>query len=263
MNRIKANGIDISYRLEGPAGAPVLMLSNSLLTDYGMWDPQVAAFTQKYQLLRYDTRGHGDTQATPGPYTIETLAADALGLLDALGIGKVHFLGLSMGGMIAQLLASRHGERLLSVSLCDTACRMPPASLWNERIDMARQKGTGAFVALMTERWLTQAYREAHPEVVEKIGAMISRTSVDGLVGCASAIRDMDQLAILSGITVPTLIVVGAEDPGTPVSAAEVLHREIAHSRLVVIEQAAHLTNFEQTLEFNRVVRGFLEDAET
>lgn len=256
--RIAANGIGMSYKLEGPAGAPVVMLSNSLLTDYGMWDLQVPALTRKYRLLRYDARGHGGTQATPEPYSMEMLAADVLGLLDALGIERVHFLGLSMGGMIAQLLASKHGERLLSVSLCDTACRMPPESVWDERIALAKAKGTSAFVQPMTQRWLTQGYRERHPEVVDKLGAMIARTSVDGLVGCAHAIKKMDHLAILSGITVPTLIIVGEHDPGTPVSAAQTLHREIKQSKLVVIEQAAHLPNIEQTEIFNRTVIDFL-----
>lgn len=259
MNRIRANGIDIRYKLEGPADAPVLMLSNSLLTDYGMWDAQVPAFTGKYRLLRYDSRGHGDTQATPGAYTMDLLVADVVGLLDALGIRKLHFLGLSMGGMIAQLLAARHGERLSSVVLCDTACQMPPATLWNERTALAQAKGTRAFVQPMTDRWLTQGYREQHPEAVARLGAMIERTSVEGLVGCAAAIRDMDHLPILSGIEVPALIVVGEQDIGTPVAAAEVLHREIRHSAMVVIEGAAHMPNIEQSETFDSTVLGFLD----
>jgi 3-oxoadipate enol-lactonase len=256
---IAANGIEMSYRLEGPAGAPVLMLSNSLLTDYRMWDFQVPAFTQKFRLLRYDTRGHGGTQATPAPYSMELLVADAVALLDALSLGRVHFLGLSMGGMIAQRLAAEHGERLLSVVLCDTACRMPPESVWDERIALARAKGTAAFVQPMTQRWLTQGYRESHPEVIDRLGAQIARTSVEGLAGCAHAIKKMDHLALLSGIQVPALVVVGEHDPGTPVAAAEVLHREIKGSRLEVIRNAAHLPNIEQTELFNQTVVGFLE----
>lgn len=258
---IAANGIEMSYRLEGPANAPVLMLSNSLLTDYGMWDFQVPALTQKYRLLRYDTRGHGGTQATSGPYTMELLTADVVALLDALKLQRVHFLGLSMGGMIAQRLAARHGDRLLSVSLCDTACRMPPESVWDDRIALAKAKGTSAFVQPMTERWLTAGYRERNPEVLKKMGTMIARTSVDGLVGCAHAIKKMDHLALLADIRVPTLIVVGEQDQGTPVAAAEVLHREIPHSKLVVVKQAAHLPNIEQTETFNRTVADFLAGA--
>lgn len=258
MNRIKANGIDTSYKMEGPADAPVLMLSNSLLTDYGMWDAQVPAFTRKYRLLRYDSRGHGGTQATSGPYSMDMLVDDVVGLLDALDVRKVHFLGLSKGGMVAQLLAAKHGDRLLSVALCDTACQMPPASVWEDRIKLAQAKGTSAFVKPMTERWLTEGFRAQHPEILAKLGAMISRTSVDGVVGSAHAIKDMDHLPILSSITVPALVVVGEQDMGTPVAAAEVLHREIRQSKMVVIKNAAHLPNIEQTETFNTAVLEFL-----
>lgn len=255
---VRANGIQVSYRIEGPAGAPVVMLSNSLLTDYGMWDAQVPALTRNYRLLRYDTRGHGGTQSTPAPYSMEMLAADAIGLLDALALERVHFVGLSMGGMIAQLLASEHGDRLFSVSLCDTACRMPPESAWEERIALAKSKGTSAFVQPMTSRWLTSGYRERHPDVVARLGAMIEKTSVDGMVGCCHAIKDMDHLPILSRIHVPALILVGEHDIGTPVTAAETLHREIRRSELVVIKEAAHLPNIEQTEIFNRALTDFL-----
>jgi 3-oxoadipate enol-lactonase len=256
--RIKANGIEMSYRLDGPVDAPVLMLSNSLLTDYGMWDLQVPAFSAKYRLLRYDTRGHGGTEASSGPYTIDLLAADALALLDALQIDKVDFLGLSMGGMIAQCLAAKHPSRLKRAVLCDTACHLPPESAWDDRIALAQDKGTAAFTKPMTERWLTQPYRESHPTQMEKMGAMISRTAVDGLVGCAHAIKKMNQADILANIKMPTLIVVGEQDVGTPVSAAEFLNRGITGSKLVVIKNAGHLPNIEQTEIFNRTVLEFL-----
>ena len=248
----------MSYRLEGPADAPVVMLSNSFLTDYGMWDFQVPAFAAKYRVLRYDPRGHGDTQASKPPYSMDLLVADVVGLLDALGIGQVHFLGLSMGGVIAQLLASRHPDRLLSLLLSDTACHLPPESAWNDRINLAMTKGTRAFIEPMTTRWLTPGYYERHPDVVAKLGAMIAKTSVDGAVGCAEALKKMNQSPILSGIKVPTLIVVGAGDVGTPVSAAEFLHREIKGSKLAIIAEAGHLPNIEQTEIFNRTVLDFL-----
>jgi 3-oxoadipate enol-lactonase len=256
--RIKANGIDVNYELGGPADAPVVMLSNSFLTDYGMWDFQMPAFAAKYRVLRYDSRGHGGTQATPGPYSIELLAADAVALLDALGIRRAHFVGLSMGGMVAQLLAAKSADRLLSVALCDTACRLPPPSAWDDRIKLAYAQGASAFMKPMTERWLTQGFRERHPEIVDKFGAMIARTSLEGIVGCAQAIRNMDLEPILSGIGVPTLIVVGEHDFGTPVSAAEFLHGRIKESKLAIIKGAAHLPNVEQTPTFDRTVLDFL-----
>ncbi len=257
-NRITVNGIEVSYRLDGPAGAPVIMLSNSFLTDHGMWDFQMPAFTAKYRVLRYDSRGHGDTQVSTPPYSVKLLAADAIGLLDALGITRVHFLGLSMGGVIGQLLASRHSDRLLSLILSDTASDLPPESAWDARIDLATTKGTGAFIQPMTERWLTPNYYERNPEIVAKLGTMIAKTSVDGAVGCAQALKKMNQRSILPGIKVPTLIVVGALDVGTPVSAAEFLHREIEGSKLAIIGEAGHLPNIEQTETFNRIVLDFL-----
>lgn len=256
--KVAVNGVQVHYALEGPEGAPVVMMSNSLLTDYGMWDAQMSAFTQNLRVLRYDTRGHGGTQASPGAYSMDLLAGDALGLLDTLGIDRVHFIGLSMGGMIAQRLAAMHGERLLSVVLSDTACELPPASAWDERIALARERGTAAFAGPMTERWLTPGFRERHPEVVDRLGAMIARTSVDGLVGCACAIRDMNQAPLLERITVPTLVVVGEHDVGTPLAAAEVLHRGIRRSTIVVVKQAGHMPNIEQTAFFDRTVLDFI-----
>lgn len=261
-SRIAANGIEVAYRLDGPADAPVLMLSNSFLTDGGMWDLQIPAFARKYRVLRYDARGHGGTEPSPPPYSMTLLAADAVALLDALDIPRVHFIGLSMGGMIGQLLAASWPDRLFSVTLCDTACRLPPASVWDERIALARSKGAGAFVKPMTERWLTQAYRELHPEIVDKIGAMIARTSIDGVVGCAEAIKTMDLSSILAGIAIPTLILVGEQDFGTPVAAAEFLHNAIRGSKLVVIEKAAHMPNIEQTDTFDRCVLDFIATCE-
>ena len=258
MSTIAANGIRVRYQLEGPSGAPVVMLSNSLLTDYGMWDLQMPALTRRFRVLRYDSRGHGGTEATPGAYTMDLLAADAVGLLDALALARVHFVGLSLGGMIAQLMASRYGGRLLSVALCDTACQLPPKAAWDERIALAQTQGTGGFVRPMTERWLTAGYRERHPEVVERLGAMISRTSVDGLVGCAQAIRDMDHASLLGAISAPTLIIVGEHDVGTPVTAAQVLNRGIQGSKLVVIKDAAHLPNIEQQAAFDAALTDFL-----
>lgn len=260
--RIAANGIAVAYRLDGPAAAPVLMLSNSFLTDAGMWDLQIPDFARRFRVLRYDSRGHGETEPTSPPYSIELLADDAIALLDALEIARVHFIGLSMGGMIGQVLAASHPERLFSVTLFDTACRLPPASVWDDRIALARRSGAAAFIKPMTERWLTQAYRARHSDIVEKIGAMIARTSLDGLIGCAEAIKKMDLSPILTRIKVPTQIIVGEQDFGTPVAAAELLHRAIAGSKLVIIDNAAHMPNIEQTETFDRCVLDFVATCE-
>ncbi len=255
---IDVNGTTLAYRFDGPAEAPVVMLSNSLMSNHTMWDPQIEALSTEYRVLRYDTRGHGASAAPDGPYSIAMLGEDAVALMDGLGLDRVHFCGLSMGGMIGQHLGAKHGDRLKSLTLCDTACVMPPASLWDERIVQAREGGTGAVVDATLERWFTAPYRESGNPEVEKIGAMIRGTDVEGFAGCAAAIRDMDQTGLLGSIDTDTLVIVGEHDPGTPVSAAEVLHEKIDGSQLVVIEDSAHLCNIEQPAAFNSALLGFL-----
>ena len=260
VETIDVNGGTFAYRFDGPEDAPVVMMSNSLMSNHTMWDPQIAALTETYRVLRYDTRGHGGSAATPGPYTMAQLGEDAAALMQALVTPPVHFVGLSMGGMIGQYLGANHGDKLKSLTLCDTACVMPPASLWDERIKQAREGGTGAAVEATLERWFTDAFRtEGNPEV-EKIAVMIRGTDVEGFCGCSAAIRDMDQTALLGGITTPTLVIVGEHDPGTPVAAAEVLHQGIAGSRLAVIPDSAHLCNIEQADAFNAALLGFLSE---
>jgi 3-oxoadipate enol-lactonase len=259
-DNIDVNGTTLAYRFDGPEGAPVVMLSNSLMSNHTMWDPQIDALSAEYRVLRYDTRGHGASAAPVGPYSMAMLGEDAVALMDGLGLDKVHFCGLSMGGMIGQYLGANHGERLKSLTLCDTACVLPPASLWDERIDQARAGGTGAAVDATLERWFTAPYRESGNPEVEKIGVMIRGTDVEGFAGCAAAIRDMDQTDLLASIDTDTLVVVGEHDPGTPVSAAKVLHENIPGSELVVIDASAHLCNIEQPAAFNQALLGFLKN---
>ena len=259
-NKIKANGIFINYRLEGDENAPVVMLSNSLLSNYTMWDDQIDALLQAgFRVLRYDTRGHGGTDAPSSPYSIELLVADVRALLDALEIDRVHFVGLSMGGFIAQLLAVTHPERVLSLGLCDTACVMPPASLWNERIETAESEGLqGALTDGTLKRWFTAPFHETGKPAIEKIRGMIKQTGAIGYINTAKAIRDMDLCDNLPDIKVPAIIIVGAEDPACPVSAAENLHKCISGSELVIVKGAAHLPNIEKREEFNVALLEFL-----
>jgi len=258
----EANGIKINYRMDprndGDPSAPVVMLSNSLLSSYPMWDDQIDALTEHFQVLRYDTRGHGGTDAPEGPYSIDLFVADAIGLLDSLGIEKVHFVGLSMGGFIAQLIAAKYPERVISVTLCDTACVMPPASLWNDRIETAETKGVEALIDGTLERWFTAPFHRTGVEAIDKIRDMIRATGVQGYVNCCKAIRDMDQRHILADIKTPTNIIVGEDDPACPVSAAETLNAGIAGSKLVILKNAAHLPNIEKKDEFNAAMMGFL-----
>lgn len=259
VSKIRANNIEISYRLDGPEDGAVVMLSNSLMSNYTMWDSQMEALTRSFRVLRYDQRGHGGTETTPGPYSIELLAEDAHALLETLGIQSVHFVGLSMGGFTGQMLTFMHPEKVLSLCLCDTACEMSPKSLWNERIEMARSEGVAALVSGTLERWFTQPFHTSGAAQLEKVRDMIQGTGVDGYIANAEAIRDMYLCDKLSRITVPTLIVVGEEDPACPVSAADALQAGIAGSNLVIIPKSAHLPNIEQTDSFNETLLGFLD----
>jgi 3-oxoadipate enol-lactonase len=209
-------------------------------------------------MLRYDTRGHGGTDAPDIPYSIDMLAADAIGLLNVLRIEKVHFVGLSMGGFIAQLLAANYSTRIMSLALCDTACVMPPKSLWNDRIEQARTGGTEALADATLGRWFTAPYHESHPDEIGRVREMINVSNVTGYIRCAGAIRDMSQCDVLGKIKVPTVVVVGENDPACPVSSAQVLHQGIEGSDLLIIEQAAHLPNIQKCDEFNSILLEFL-----
>ena len=258
--KINLNGITINYELTGQDGAPVVMLSHSLACSLVMWQPQVKVLESAFQVLRFDTRGHGDSDAPQGAYSLEQLTADAVHLLDALNIETVHFVGLSMGGMIGQCLALDYSERLMSLALCDTTAVMPEESqpIWQQRIDAAGQTGMADQVDETLERWFRPEYLELNPPAVEMIRQQILATPVAGYVGCCEAIRRLDYLDRLSGIKMPTLIMVGEEDPGTPVAASEAMHAQIAGSKLVILPGARHLSNIEQAEAFNTALMEFL-----
>ncbi len=262
--QIKANDILINYELSGGENLPVVMLSHSLACSLMMWAPQMELLQSQFRVLNFDTRGHGGSDAPEGAYTLDGLADDALALLDALDIQTVHFVGLSMGGMIGQCLALNHPQRLKSLTLCDTAARIPDEAqpIWDERIAVARKDGMQALATDTLGRWFTPPYRDEHPQTVDRIRQQILNTPVAGFVGCIEAIRRLNHLERLSQVTPPTLIIVGEEDPGTPVEASEAMHARIKGSRLVVLPNAAHLSNIEQAAEFNKVLIDFLTTQE-
>jgi len=260
--RIKANNIQINYELSGQKGAPVVVLSHSLACSLVMWNPQMDALSPHFQVLRYDMRGHGHSDATPGPYTLEILAEDVIGLLDALGIARMHFVGLSVGGMIGQSLALNHAKRLTSIILCDTAAIVPAEAqpLWEERFDKVRKKGIEALVEETMERWFTPAFLKQNPPLVGLIRNQILATPVAGYLGCAEAIRKLNYLERLPEIKLPTLIIVGEDDPGTPVSASQAIHERIPNSKLVILPSARHLSNVEQAEAFDAALLTFLKN---
>ena len=257
--RVTANGISIHYRFDGPESAPLVTMSHSLAANLDMWQWQMPALGD-YRVLRYDTRGHGGSDAPPGEYTLELLADDLFALLDALDIESTHYVGLSMGGMIGQSAALRDQSRFLTLSLCDTSSRIPPEvrPVWEERIATARDRGMEALVDPTIERWFSAGYRARHPEEVDKVRAMIRATRVDGYCGCSAAIARLDLTERLSAIDRPALLIVGEEDPGTPVAAHEAIRDRIEGSELVVLPGALHFSNVECQAEFNRALTGFL-----
>lgn len=258
--KITANGISMNYQLEGPANATVVTLSHSLATNLSMWDPQIPVLTSRYRVLRYDTRGHGGTDAPEGPYSLEQLAEDVRALLHALGIPRTHFVGLSLGGMIGQILGLQYPRNLHSLVLCDTSSRMPPEAkpMWDERIHVARTQGMEPHVESTIGRWFTGPFREKHPEVVDPVRVMIRTTNPRGYIGCGQAIAALNLTDRLPAIGVQTLIIVGEDDPGTPVTASRTIHEKIKGSELAILKSASHLSNMEQVEAFNRAVMAFL-----
>ncbi|MBW2436062.1 MAG: 3-oxoadipate enol-lactonase [Desulfobacterales bacterium] len=257
---IEANGININYELSGKEQAPVVVLSHSLACSLVMWWPQLELLEAHFRVLRYDTRGHGLSDAPAGPYTLKQLVDDAIAMLDALKIDQVHWIGLSMGGMIGQGLTLSRPERLKTLVLADTAAIIPAEAqpVWQERIDAARNGGMQAVAESTLERWFTPNYLKNNLPETDRIRQLILATPLDGYIGCSEAIRRLNYLERLNTLDITTLIMVGAEDPGTPVAASEAMHAQIKNSELVVIPQAAHLSNIEQAAVFNDQLMAFL-----
>ena len=259
--KVSANGIDINYAIEGKG--PWLTLSHSLACNLHMWDEEAKRLSRRYKVLRYDTRGHGASGATAGAYTLDLLADDLHGLLRALGVQSTHFVGLSMGGMIGQTFALKYPGMLKSLALCDTTSRYPAeaAGLWAERIKTVQTQGMEPLVAPTLARWFTEPFRKARPDVVDKVAAMIRTTPAPGYIGCSHAIPKINLSARLKEIRCPAVVIVGKDDPGTPVAMAEEIHQALPDSKLVIIPSAAHLSNLEQPDAFNQALGEFLDRA--
>ncbi len=258
---VKVNGIDIRFSDEGPNNAPVVMMSHSLSAELGMWDPQIDALKDDYRIIRFDTRGHGGSSAPVGPYTLEMLADDAIGLMDALELMSVHWVGLSMGGMIGQTVALKAPERLKSLTLADTSSGYPAEAVagWEERISAARKNGMSAGLSGTIERWFSPGFVKAKPEIIDRISQMIVSTPVEGYCGCGSAISRLNITPQLGEISAPTLVIVGEDDPGTPVEMSEIMAKGIPGAKLVILPIARHLSNIEDPAGFNQALKDFLD----
>ncbi|MGN8060481.1 3-oxoadipate enol-lactonase [Ralstonia sp. 22111] len=248
---VHANGIDIHYRTDGTDG-PWVVLAHALGVDHQLWDSIAQRLASRHRVLRYDARGHGKTSAPHGAYTLFQLADDVAGLLDALSIEQAHFVGLSMGGMVGQVLGVRHPHRLLSLTLCDTVSYTPVSAhaMWDERIGQVEAHGMSGIVEATIQRWLTTPFREAHPDVVERIRSLLRATPPHGYVGTCLAIKALDTRSSLARIACPTLVITGEQDTGAPVEAAREIASHIPDARLKVISDAAHLAPIEQEEAF-------------
>lgn len=247
----------LHYRFDGPEDAPVLVLSNSLGTSLAMWDAQVPAFSRSRRVLRYDTRGHGQSGVTPGPYAIAQLARDVLGLADALGVRTFDFCGLSMGGMIGQWLGAYAADRLRTLVLCNTTARIDPAP-YAARIASVRSGGMAAVTEAVLLRWFTAPFMREQPETVGHVRAQLLATPPEGYIACCEAVRDMDQRETAARISCRTLVIAGTHDVATPPADGRWIAERIAGARLVELP-AAHLSNVEQPRAFTEAVTGFLD----
>lgn len=252
---------DLHYQLDGPSDAPVLLLSNSLGTDLGMWDTQMVAFTEHFRVLRYDTRGHGQSLASEGFYSIEQLGRDVLALLDQLNIRQASFCGLSMGGLIGQWLGIYAGERLDKLVLSNTAAKIASDEVWNSRIDTVLQGGQQAMSDLRDAsiaRWFTAEFAATQAAQANRITAMLAATSAQGYAANCAAVRDADFREQLGAIKVPTLIVCGTADAVTTPEHGRFMQQHIAGAQLVELH-AAHLSNVEAGEAFTQAVVDFLQ----
>jgi len=254
----QANGIRIHYEIEGQG--PWLVMSHSLACNSSMWDAQAAALRGRFKVLRFDTRGHGGTDAPEGAYTLEQLADDLEALLGSLGIARCSYMGLSMGGMIGMTHALKYPGRLERLALCNTTSRVGPeaAPVWKGRIDTVTASGMEAVVEPTLARWFTAPFLARRSDVASCVGAMIRATPAAGYVGCCHAIPKIDLTDKLGAVKVPTLVVAGDQDVGTPLEMARAIQLAIPGAQLAVIPSASHLSNLEQPEAFDYFTGRFL-----
>lgn len=261
MPQVIVNDFAMNCDLQGPPDASCVILSHSVTTNLHMWDAQAAAISQRYRVLRYDTRGHGGSEAPEGPYDFSMLVSDVIGLMDAHEIEAAHFVGLSLGGMTALGLGIDHGDRIKSITVCNARADAPPefGAAWDQRIALARSKGMAGLVEPTIDRWFTEDFTSNHPATVQSIREMIKGTDVDGYVACAQALKGLDYLKSVDSINIPALLIAGAQDQGAPESVMRALHGSMPGSQYVVLDPAGHISNLEQTEQFNHAVLSFLD----
>jgi 3-oxoadipate enol-lactonase len=253
------NGGHIHYQVEGAASSPALILSNSLATNFAMWDAQMPELRKHFRVLRYDTRGHGQSEVTPGPYSFEQLGRDVLALADETDLGTFSFCGLSMGGVTGMWLGIHAAKRLHKLALCSTGAKIGNGKIWDARIETVRKAGTKSIAAGTMERWFTASFREHEPQTVERIKHMVESTRTEGFIACCEALREADFRESISAIRTSTLVISATHDSGTPPAGGKFLAKQIPAARYVELD-AAHLCNIEQHERFTQEVSDFLRE---
>jgi 3-oxoadipate enol-lactonase len=260
MPHARVNGIDLYYEVAGTSGGDWITFSNSLRLDHTMWAPQVREFSADHRVLTYDVRGHGQSEATEGPYSTDLLCADLIGLWDHLGIAKSHFVGLSLGGMMGMRLGMEHAQRIDRLVICDCRGASPEASVesWRKRADAVRTNGMEHLVKSSIDGWFDDDYRQRNGHFVAALGRTIAETDPRGYIGCATGIlSNLDMAARIAEIRTPTLFVVGSADGEHPEMMSQ-MHAGLPGSRYALIEGATHVSNLSHEKEFNAAVRQFL-----
>jgi len=257
MPMIDADGCLLNVSVEGRDGGPTLMLSNSLGTTLQLWEPQMAALTRFFRVIRYDRRGHGKSGTPPGPYSIADFGRDALAILDDLNITRTHWCGLSIGGAVGQWLAANAPDRIDRLVLADTTCHVADPAPWLARIKTVTEKGLDAIADETMVRWFTEEFREREPQTVSRIRAMLTSTSAAGYAASCAALADLDLRDALPRIKAQTLVIAGRYDTSSPLQMAATIRAGIAGASLTILE-AAHISNVEAPYGFNEALTGFL-----
>jgi 3-oxoadipate enol-lactonase len=257
MPMIDADGCLLNVSVEGRTSGPTVMLSNSLGTTMQMWEPQMKALTQLFRVIRYDRRGHGKSGVAPGPYSMERFGRDVLAILDDLNIDRVHWCGLSMGGMVGQWLGANAPERMDRIILSNTACYYADPTNWLNRIKAVKEGGIAVVADAVIAGWLTADFREREPQVTANLKTMLLACPVQGYLACCEALSTLDQRDLLPKIKSPTLVIAGRQDMATPVAASELIRSNIPGASMTLLD-AAHISNVEQSHAFTDAVVGFL-----
>lgn len=257
MPKFMSNDAEINYQTFGDNAQPALIFSNSLGTQFSMWQPQIDALKNDFYIVCYDTRGHGESSAPQGPYCIEQLGTDVIHLLDHLHIDKASFCGISMGGLTGQWLAIHHPERFNHVIVSNTASKIGQELAWNDRAALVREQGLEPIATTAASRWFTEPFIKSNSKIVAKLSQELAQGSPEGYASCCEALAQADLREDIKSITVPVLVVAGSKDPVTTVKDGQFMVNNIRSSALFEIN-ASHISNIEQPIAFNQALKQFV-----